>query len=325
MPLLHYIVVGERSDRPPNDWFSPLAYWRLYPEVRRSSYGALEHFIRFGRQERRHVTIPSASSNLYEGSFPAVVPWKRTSRFAVVVHLYFPRGWRRISENLACTLPDADVIVTIPDLRSHDLVARSVATSNAKIAAIVRCPNVGRDILPFVHLVNSGHLDGYDAIVKLHSKRSRHLEDGEIWFEELVDGLLPQGRTQDLIDALLTHPSAEIAVPKRYLFEGEEWWGRNRDRTIALFQRTAQGRDIVPLRFAAGSMFWITSSYVRRIKDLALCPTQFEIEIGQLDATMAHSLERLFGMLAGEDGLISCEALGIETNRQSRFQMLRRR
>ena len=57
-------------------------------------------------------------------------------------------------------------------------------------AQIVTLENRGRDILPFVILINSGVLFHYDLVCKVHSKRSMHIDSGDTWRRELVGGVL---------------------------------------------------------------------------------------------------------------------------------------
>jgi lipopolysaccharide biosynthesis protein len=63
--------------------------------------------------------------------------------------------------------------------------------------------------------------------------------------------------------------------------------------------------DLQPrrLRFAAGSMYWIRGFVLQGLRALNLGPDDFEAEAGQVNATTAHALERLVGILAQEAGL----------------------
>ena len=72
--------------------------------------------------------------------------------------------------------------------------------------------------------------------------------------------------------------------------------GANRQELEALCVRVG-----VPLPdyeravFASGSMFWARASALEPILDAGLCSADFENENGQVDGTLAHSIERFLG------------------------------
>jgi len=51
--------------------------------------------------------------------------------------------------------------------------------------------------------------------------------------------------------------------------------------------------DSANFEFPAGSMFWISSRILETISSLDISIGDFEPELGQLDGTLAHALERI--------------------------------
>ena len=57
--------------------------------------------------------------------------------------------------------------------------------------------------------------------------------------------------------------------------------------------------------FPAGSMFWVRLAALRPLLDAGLLDSEFEAESGQIDGTLAHAVERSFGLSIREAGFTS--------------------
>ena len=93
-------------------------------------------------------------------------------RIAVVAHLFYADLWDGLLEQLTNLQLPYDLHLSLTAGHSDGLLAAVLA--RVPTANVVVLPNRGRDVAPFAHLLSSGALDGYDAILKLHGKRSRH-------------------------------------------------------------------------------------------------------------------------------------------------------
>ena len=191
-PERHYVAFGEQAGFFPRPDFSPGAYRRHNPEcgrVRPPAVPAL-HRTRARSGPATRDPSPVIDDDVEVPPVPKVQP---RAAFAVVVHVYYPDLWHEIEHALQNVDIDFDLYVTITRLDAEaDRTAEAIGR-NWPGATVLTVPNHGRDIFPWVHLVNAKVLSRYRCICKLHTKRSPHLADGDQWRRRLVESLLPAG------------------------------------------------------------------------------------------------------------------------------------
>ncbi|PTX57719.1 rhamnan synthesis protein F [Litoreibacter ponti] len=305
-PARHYVRFGEPMGWQPNPDFSPEAYKRLNPDLDDTRLKPLLHYIRYGAEERRVtkdlVTGPSADQIGTPDIRTIIATAQEASaRFAVHVHIYYLEMWSGFADTLAKVDIEFDLFVTITKFgeRSEELKAEILA--QYPDALVVFMPNHGRDIFPFVHLVATGLLTRYDAVCKIHTKKSPHRQDGDIWRNHLVSGLLLGGETGTHLKAFLNDPTASLWVADGQHYDDPVWWSSNFAPTEYILRRV----EILPhrdrLSFPAGSMYWLKQDLISTIRGLSLTDSDFEQENGQVDGTRAHAFERALGHMA-EDG-----------------------
>jgi hypothetical protein len=313
-PERHYVLRGEPMGLCPSPDFSPRAYLALNPDVAASGLAPLAHYMAFGRAQNRlarDLPLGQMPRGLgLAGGGPLVFPDVSQALagphgdVAVVVHLYYPELWPELAARLAVQDFAFDLLVTLTgDTRSTaDLAARIRAEfPQARVWAM---PNHGRDLYPFLYLIQAGVLAPYRAICKLHGKKSLHREDGDDWRRGLVAGVLGEAApTAARLARFLADDSVGIWVADGHLCVGAKWWGANSARTQALLARHGISAPQDQLRFAAGSIYWIKQALLQRLADLQLGPEDFEPEMGQVDGTTAHALERALGVLSQQAGL----------------------
>lgn len=306
MPLRHFILRGERMGLNPCEGFEIEAYLHANPDVRRRGVAPFRHFLEHGKSERRRLRVtrdtpvPIAGLKLPEIRKPAT-PSGRP--IAVVVHLYYFDLWDEILRHLQnLTLP-FDLLVTITDKVGAGQMVRAVKRDRPD-AMVWVLPNHGRDIFPFVYLLNSGLLSSYRLVCKVHGKKSLHRKDGAAWRNHLTASILPPGgQAAELVRKILEDPEAGLVVADGQISSGEKFWGKNRKRCRELLAVLGIDIEGQPLRFPLGSIFWVTQPVLARLRELDLKPWQFEPEHSQLDGTLAHAVERTLGLIAVAGGL----------------------
>ena len=298
-PERHYALFGEALGLMPNPGFQPKYYLTSNTDVASANMRPLDHYMRTGHKEGR-VTLPQADVVL---SAPDVqVPVIRTgpaeADFAVVLHLYYYDLWEELAARLADQDIRFDLFVTLTDRgeSTDDMVVRIL--ERFPKARIFRYPNHGRDIFPFMHLNNSGALQSYQAVAKIHGKKSPHREDGDSWRTHLVGGILPGDGTADLLHRFLQDRDSAIWVADGQIYSGNRWWGSNRDAAAKLLRRVELRLTDRELRFPAGSIYWIKPHLLSMLRALDLTREDFTNEACQVDGTTAHAVERSIGVIA---------------------------
>jgi len=300
-PLEHYLAVGEREGKDPSPRFRACDYVDANPDVRDSGMGALEHYAVVGWREGRKLVPAKSMVELPDTLLLQAAAPREGSRIAVVVHVFYPDLWPEIAALLQHIGEQFDLYVTLVREKS-DHIERNIREHFPEAFTLV-FPNHGRDMFPFVYLCNTGVLGTYDAVCKVHTKKSPQRVDGDAWRQSLLRSLLGSGGQIDrILDLIRSTPSVGIVAPEGGI-GGTENWGVNAHNLAELARRAGLEYRVQDIRFPAGSMFWVRPQILGEVAALRLSETDFEIEAGQLDGTMAHAVERFVGILVSNSSL----------------------
>ena len=175
-------------------------------------------------------------------------------RVLVVVHAFYPQLWPALADRIARIPAPVDLVVTLVEGRSEVLADSIVAQFPGARFEVVA--NRGRDMWPFVRVLELGLVGDYDAVLKLHTKASVHRIDGDAWRDRLLDSLCPSPDGIALILELLRRDAGVGMVAPAGAVLGREFWGSNGPMVDALAARTGIGVDPERVWFPGGSMFW---------------------------------------------------------------------
>lgn len=264
---------------------------------------------------RPHVSISDAQAERYpllartrtwaaggQISRPEMRPLRtgRRGRVLVVAHVFYPEIWPDLARRIRLIPVPYDVVVTLVEGASAGLLDQIVAEFPGVV--IETLPNRGRDMWPLARVTELGLVGDYDAVLKLHTKRSVHRLDGAAWRDRLLDSLCPSPEGIALILELLKEEPAVGMVAPAGAVLGREFWGGNAVLVEALAARTGVTLDPDSVWFPGGSMFWSRPEHLNRLRDTALTAEDFEHDLIVLDSTTAHALERFLGVLVGSAG-----------------------
>ncbi len=323
-PTAHYILWGESQGLWPNPNFSPTAYLANNPEIADEIQRPLWHYLTVGKARQLRATPFPPDPTTLPADLAAIpsatnLPVQETqSDLAVVVHVFHYELWEEIAAALGQIPQSFDLYCTVIRREGFDSLVADIHACfpNAQVLCF---PNHGRDIFPFVHLVNSGIFSNYAAVCKLHTKMSLHLEDGDRWRSELIQGILPsRGQVRWLLDAFLADPEIGAVVSDSNLMEHPHLWGPNRPRVTDELRRLGISADRFKLSFPGGSMYWIKYEALRLLQSMNFCAEDFEREEGQLDGTLAHAIERIMGFLVQHAGQRVCRVSELLTETESK-------
>ncbi|MEO6700897.1 MAG: glycoside hydrolase family 99-like domain-containing protein, partial [Jatrophihabitantaceae bacterium] len=230
------------------------------------------------------------------------------SRLGVLIHAFYADLMPELLTELAAIPVQFDLIVT--NATGGPLRLDLAALANLRNHVILDVDNHGRDIWPMVQVVNAGLLDPYEIVLKLHTKRSEwragHAElsgTGEQWRAGLIESLLGSSdNVQAILGAFAEDPDLGVVTAPGSLL-GPEFWGGDLELTRELLRRIELPLNPPTLKFPAGSFYWVRAFVLQGLRSLQLTEADFEKELGQVDATTAHAIERSIGILSTEAGL----------------------
>lgn len=238
------------------------------------------------------------------------------SRPCAVIHTWYVDVLDEVVAQLrSCALDWRIIITTSPELE-YDVKARlNVLGADAEIELF---ENRGRDVLPFLHVADRLLEEGVDVVLKLHTKRSVHREDGAQWREDLLEQLTGPDRARRVLDAFAAHPRLGLVAPEGHSLPLDHYWGANEANVRSLCVRLGLPQPSPGSEFIAGSMFWVRLAALRPLLDAHMEPWEFDQEVGQIDGTTAHALERIFCLAtsaAGFEAQDATRACGLPSNR----------
>lgn len=290
-PFEHFLRLGTLLRRDPSENFSTAYYLEQRPELIETGANPLIDYLERGREEGR-------------------LPHPEVGQVALVVHAFHLDVVGEIVSYVGNFPEDADRFVTYPELLSADAVR--FLEKSFPGAVLMPVPNAGQDLGALIALARQHDLTRYAAICKIHTKKG--MKEPERWRHALLRGTLG-GRSQvaQTIRAFRRDPNLMLSGPRQLYLHGPTYIWKNAATLRETFGNVLGDFDVEQedWGFIGGTCFWMSS----RVLELVLEATQ-EIEFSASaytdDGTIAHALERLFGLmptlLGGKVRLVDVEA-----------------
>lgn len=219
----------------------------------------------------------------------------------IVVHIFYEETWGDIAGVLKRLDVPFDLIVTTVPGR-EELI--ETVRRDFPYAEIEVMENRGRDVRPFLVLLERGRLDRYRYVCKVHGKKSsdggRKSYMGALWRRRLLfDLLAAPGLVGSIVDLFERDPSIGMIGPGAFRLPSKTYpeqlsWSVNREAVLEFAEKMGVPRDRFRLDFFGGTMFWARPEALAPLRDLKLA-NSFPKEKGLLDGGLEHVAERLFG------------------------------
>ena len=247
-----------------------------------------------------------------------LAPLASTPAAAIVAHVYYDDTWPDIAGVLKrLSIPFDLIVTTVP---GRDQLVGAVARDFPDAEVIVT-ENRGRDVRPFLELLEAGRLDRYRYVCKIHGKKSndggRISYLGTLWRRRsLFDLLAGPGIAGAIVQAFEADPSVGIIGPRAFRLPSETSplepsWGKTRSKVLELAAKMGVTPEEFRLDFYGGTMFWARPEALRPLRELKLARA-FPEEQGLLDGGLEHATERLFTTSAVVAGFTLADSDGYE-------------
>jgi Rhamnan synthesis protein F len=265
-----------------------------------------QHLIRANENRPLFPHSPEGFSRDHQKRHLALWPKRNptsTKRpLGVFLHLFYPELAPLFREKLSRSLENQTRVYISTDTSQK----AAIISTYFPEAVVTVFPNRGRDIYPKLFGFSQAY-ENHDIILHLHGKKSSHSDKLDEWLDHSLACLLPdQDNVQRILSLFEALPNLGMVAPVTYkrILDAAHW-GDNLALATELMERMNLKTglpDDLNLIFPAGSMFWARTKALRPLLDLKLEASHFPPEEGQVDATIAHAIERLFGVVCNSTG-----------------------
>ena len=219
-------------------------------------------------------------------------------KLALVIHAYYVDIFEEIVQSIDANVKSiVDIYITCEE--KNEVHIKNILTRYGATATIQKVKNHGRDMLPFLIILPQVINSGATLIIKVHTKKSTHRVDGDVWRKELISTLLNLDSINQALGMFQENERLGVIGPAGSVVPMDTYWGSNQPSTLKLATRLGVNLEVIRgLTFVAGSMFIARVTALLPLFGLELRDEEFESEEGQVDGTMAHAVERAISISA---------------------------
>lgn len=232
---------------------------------------------------------------------------KINKKIAIQIHLFYIDLIDEIISFLKNIPYEFDCYISTDTNLKKEIIENNFKKFGNCQKVIVECfENRGRDILPFL-LQMKDVFTKYDYICHIHTKKTVTNNHGERWRKYLYQNLF--GSThfiQSLFYQFEENTKLGMIFPCIYSDVINDCTiGGNEKGISFLCKKLNISQSMIDkdnIDFPAGSMFWCKTDAIRDLLSLGLNQNDFPKEKHQVDATLAHAIERMFCVIVKHNG-----------------------
>jgi len=219
------------------------------------------------------------------------------NNIAFIFHVFYSDIWEQeLNFYLKKIKIPHDIYITVPHTMSETEIIKIL--KSAPTAHIYQTQNKGRDVLPFLQVMDIIGTDRYKYICKLHTKKSAGRTLGTVWRKLLYFDLIgSNGIVSNILDIFEENQDIGMITGKHTVLDAQKYYLNNRSKTdnlLALLHINIEE----DYQFAGGTMFWVKPQIFEPLIHLYRTgQLVFEEELKQMDNTLAHAIERVLGIL----------------------------
>ena len=231
------------------------------------------------------------------------INFKKKSNGAVVLHFFYGDLLEEFLPYLE-RVKKLDLFVSLGPNITLEQIDR--LKKNFPNLYLVAYQNKGRDMLPFINLLKILEKFKYQYGCKIHTKKSPYRSDGDKLRKNFLEFLLgSENELKKFMEIFTGNTNTGIIAFAKMFLNLNEYIGSNKFWLDKLLYKMGKRIfiDRYNWEFVAGSMFWFRIDSLSFLQSLDLSDNDFEEELGQLDGTLAHALERIIPLGITQSGL----------------------
>lgn len=226
-------------------------------------------------------------------------------RIAVQIHCFYPEVLPELLSYVNRIPYRFDCYVSTDTEEKKKLIEQILSDQCHAVSSFVQCfPNRGRDIAPMLLQLPAESLQKYDYLLHLHSKKSKHDDFGRNWMLHLLHTLLnSSGYIAAILEIMEQRNYGMVFQTTYYMVKPALGWHGNKENCANYLSRLGivDKMPNAPM-FPAGNMFWAKTDAVMPVFAHGFTAEDFPQELGQVDGTMAHCIERSWGIVVKAQG-----------------------
>lgn len=220
---------------------------------------------------------------------------KVSLRPLIILHLYYTEMAEEFATRLAKINHTFDLVITLTQ-ESETAISQFNSIHHCQNLKVLITENKGRDIFPFVAALKQLDLSSYNAICKIHSKKSPQLETGDAWRNTILDRLLTTEAVAKIENILNFDKHFGLIGPQESLLFSKACY-YNSEWTYKFLKKLNYQFNEIP--FFAGTMFWINPKIAPQIIDFETRHFHYSNPSHyQPDRLPEHAMERIFTPIA---------------------------